>query len=202
MLRINNFVKLLLLLSVLLLVGCAPVMTTKGTAFPKMYQQKPLTILALPAINTTSSPLAKGYIVCTISGPVTNNGYYLIPTEISDEILKNEGLYDTETIQPTLYPKFKELFNADALLFTKIFKWDTSYYVIGGNVTVGLNYSLVSTATGDTLWSYSGVEKIDTTQATDYIPIARDLNYKIFNTIPDGSYSPRFNLDQNDQLVK
>jgi hypothetical protein len=218
-------ITLLLLLALILFVfGCAPVITTKGVAFPKMYQQKPLTVLALPPVNTTSSPVAKEYMICTVAQPVANNGFYVLSTELSNEILKNEGLYDTETINPSLYPKFKEMFNVDALLFSTIFKWDTSYYVVGGNVTVGLKYSLISTTTGDTLWSYYGIKKVDTTQqnqggglaglaialiataattaATDYLPIARDVNNFVFSTIPVGRYSTRHNLDQNDQLRK
>jgi len=222
--KTNKLLLLLLFLVILLFTGCAPVMTTKGTAFPNMYAQKPLTVLAMPPINTTSSPLAKEYIVCTLAGPVTNKGYYLLPIEVSNEILKNEGLYDTETINASLYPKFKELFNADALLFTNVYKWDTSYYVVGGNVKVGLKYSLVSTTTGDTLWSYMGERTVDTTErnqggglaglavalvatavktaSTDYIPIARDVNNIVFETVPAGYYSPKFNLDQSDKVKK
>jgi len=223
MLKIRNTILLLMPLSVVFW-GCAPIMTTKGVAFPKMYEQKPLTILALPPINSTSSPVAKEYVICTVAQPIANNGFYIVSTELSNEILRNEGLYDTETINPTLYPKFKEMFDVDALLFTHIFKWDTSYYVLGGNVSVGLKYSLVSTTSGDTLWNYYGIKTVDTTQqsqgsglaglavalvatavttaSTDYLPIARDINNFVFSTIPDGKYSARHNQDHNDQLKK
>lgn len=212
---------LLLLAALALLTGCAQV-STKGAAFPNMYAQKPVSILALPPVNTTSSPVAKEYVVCTIPEPVTYSGYYLIPIQVSNEILQKEGLYDTEMITPELYPKFKELFDADAVLITKIFKWDTSYYVVGGNVTVGLNYTLISTTTGDVLWSYSGVRVVDTgssnqggglaglavamvataikTATTDYIPIAKQVNTTIFSTLPKGKYNKRCGLDKNDQF--
>jgi hypothetical protein len=220
----NSIILLSGLVLLLLLTACATNQQTKATAFPKMYEQKPLTVLALPPINTTSSAVAKEYIVCTLAEPVVNKGYYLIPIELSNEILKNEGLYDAETIKPTLYPQLKELFGADALLVTKINKWDTSYYVLGGSVTVGLEYSLISTSTGDVIWTYWGEQKVDTTEqnqggglgglaaalvltavntaTTDYIPIARQINDKVFANLPAGKYSPRFGLDGEDPVAK
>jgi len=212
-----------LLAGIIFFSGCS-VASTKGSNFPRIYEEKPITILALPPINETTSPVAKEYVVCTITEPLGSTGYYLLPIAVSNEILKREGLYDTEVIDPEVYPRFKELFDVDALLFTRIFKWDTSYYVVGGEVTVGLAYNLVSTITGETLWSYYGEKTVDTTQksdagglagllisvaatavstaTTDYIPIARDINKAIFETLPRGKYSVRHGLDQNDPVQK
>lgn len=220
----KNLIKLICICFVLVfLFACTPMVTnTKAKAFEKLYEQRPLTVLALPPINTTTAPLAKEYVICTIPEPLTNAGYYLIPMITSNEILQKEGLYDTEVITPDLYPKLKELFNADAILITQIFKWNTSYYVIGGNVSVGITYTLISTSTGEELWKYSDVKTVDTTQrsqgggmiglavalaataattaSTDYVPIAKKVNDEIFSKLPAGKYSPRFNLDGNEYV--
>ncbi len=218
----RNKLILIMIMTCLLIVGCASGQYTKLSTFPKTYDEKPLTILVLPPVNVSTSALAKEYLTCTLAEPITNRGYYVIPIEVSNKILQNEGLYDTETITPGLYPKFKELFNADAVIIPKILKWDTNYFVVSGNVTVSLEYALISTTTGETLWSYSGTQIVDTTEkaqgaglgnlivaaattavrtaATDYIPIAKQVNLKIFETLPAGKYSPRYMKDQNDRV--
>ncbi len=220
----DSVVVLLIIMTFCLLFtsGCSQSLT-KGQVFPRMYEERPVTILALPPVNKTTSPVAKEYVICTITEPLGNTGYNLLPIVITNEILKIEGLYDTEVINPTLYPQFRDLFNVDALLLTEIFSWDTSYYVIGGEVTVGLNYKLVSTHTGEELWKYSGAKTVDTTKkseggglfglavalvetavttaATDYIPIAREINQSIFQNLPKGKYSPEHGLDRDDPVV-
>jgi hypothetical protein len=221
--RIHRIIILLILgaLGLLAMSGCSQGLT-KGQVYPRMYEERPVTILALPPVNKTTSPVAKEYVLCTITEPLGSTGHNLLPIMVTNEVLKIEGLYDTEIIAPELYPRFKELFDVDALLFTEIFSWDTSYYVIGGDVTVGLSYKLVSTHTGEELWKYSGEKTVDTTRksegggllglavalvetavttaVTDYIPIARDINESIFQNVPEGKYSPRHGLDQDDPV--
>ena len=220
--RNKNYLWLLLpVLALYLLSGCTTA-PTKGSLYPRLYEERPVTILALPPVNETTSPVAKEYVVCTITEPLGSTGYYLLPFAVSNEILKLEGLYDTEIISPDLYPRFRELFNVDAILYTRIFTWNTSYYVVGGDVSVGLAYNLVSTKTGETLWSYYGEKTVDTTRkseetglagvilslaataistaTTDYVPIARDINAAIFETLPRGKYSSRYDQDQDDPV--
>ena len=48
---------------------------------------------------------------------------------------------------------FGDNFGADAVLFLTIKAWDKNYVVVY-NVTVAIEYRLVSTQTGNTLWAY------------------------------------------------
>ena len=202
---------------VLILSGCATY-KNKSDFFPLMYKKKPLTILTLPPINLSTAPEAKEYFMSTLSETVSESGYYFLPMEVTTPFLKAEGLYDTEIISEEVLPQFKEYFNADAVLITKIVEWDKSYYVVGGNVTVALDFALKSTTTGKVLWSYKGkivysttgdsdngilvalIETAVKTAATDYVPIAKGINQKVFKTIPVGKYHPRNNKDQTDQV--
>jgi len=209
----------LLILTTLLLMlsGCAT-FNSKSDTFPLMYEQKPLTILTLPPINLSTAPEAKEYFMTTLSEAVSETGYYFLPLEVTTPFLKAEGLYDTEIITDEVLPQFKDYFNADAVLITKILEWDKSYYVIGGNVTVSLDFALKSTATGKDLWNYKGkivysttgdsgngllialLETAVKTAAQDYVPIAKGINQKVFQTVPFGKYHPRNNKDQADQV--
>ncbi|MDP7366081.1 MAG: DUF799 family lipoprotein [Candidatus Pacebacteria bacterium] len=209
---------IILILSLIIINGCAII--TKGEAFPKMYKEKPVSILVLPPINESTAADAKEYYSTTIAEPLSFAGYYVFPIEIVNEVLKQEGIYDTELIVDLDPSKFKEYFGADAVLFTKIIAWNTSYYVMGGNVKVHIAFDLVSTKTGETLWSYNDKLTVDTTAddnelggaaglllqlaatavqtaAQDYTPLAKKVNTTVLKTIPFGIYHTQHGTDQS-----
>jgi len=209
---------IILILSLIIINGCAII--TKGEAFPKMYKEKPVSILVLPPINESTAADAKEYYSTTIAEPLSFAGYYVFPIEIVNEVLKQEGIYDTELIVDLDPSKFKEYFGADAVLFTKIIAWNTSYYVMGGNVKVHIAFDLVSTKTGETLWSYNDKLTVDTTAddnevggvgglllqlaatavqtaTQDYTPLAKKVNTTVLQTIPFGIYHTQHGTDQS-----
>ena len=208
---------------VFLLAACGPKYITKGEAFPKMYSVRPLSVLVLPPINESTAADAKEYYCATIAEPLSLSGYYVFPIEVVSDILKNEGIYDTETLLAVPPRKFKEYFGADAVMYITIREWDTAYYVVGGNVTVHLHFLLRSTTTGEDLWQYEGKIVEDTTvtsseggliglavaiiataiktAATDYVPVAKRTNWMVLNTIPFGNYHPQYDKDRNLKAV-
>jgi hypothetical protein len=213
------FVILLVLLS-----ACVPAKVTKKDAFPEMYNERPLSILVLPPINVTTAADAKEYYLTTVAEPISYAGYYIFPIEVTSDILKSVGLPDTEIISQVHLQKFKEFFGADAVLFVKIVKWDTSYAVIAANVAVGIECVLKSTTTFKNLWQYDGVVVVDTsggsggggliglavkavitaiaTATTDYVPIARRVNHMVIGSVPYGKYHPGFDTDREVEILQ
>lgn len=220
----------LLLLLLILISACGPKYISKKDAFPNVYEERPLSILVLPPINMTTAADAKEYYATTIAEPLSFAGYYIYPIEVTTDILKNEGLYDTEILGGLPLEKFKQFFGADAVMYIKILKWDTSYRVIGGNVTVAVDCLLKSTTTGRDLWKYAGtvvkntggsggggggglggliaqivVATIETaikTATTDYIPLAKRVNIMTISSMPYGKYNPSFDKDKDAQIMK
>jgi hypothetical protein len=138
--------------------------------------------------------------------------------------MKSEGIYDTELLLNTPPQKFREYFGADGVLYIKILKWDTAYYVVGGNVTVAVEFLLRSTHTGEDLWKYDGIITVDTsgdsggagglaglvlkvvttaikTAATDYVPLAKQANSVALVSMPYGKYHPGFDKDRKIKVV-
>lgn len=213
----------LFLLLVVLLSACGPEHISKKDAFPNMYEERPLSILVLPPINMTTAADAKEYYATTIAEPLSFAGYYIYPIEVTTDILKNEGLYDTEILEGLPPEKFKQFFGADAVMYIKILRWNTSYYVIGGNVTVAVDCLLKSTTTGRDLWKYDGTIVVDTTggsgggglaglivkvvatavqtATTDYVPIAKRANIITISSMPYGKYHPNFDKDRDAQII-
>ncbi|MGO9613069.1 MAG: GNA1162 family protein [Dissulfurispiraceae bacterium] len=223
----RNFLRTTVLLASLLcifmLFACAPEKISKKDAFPGMYQETTLSILVLPPINESTAADAKEYYSATIAEPLTYMGYYVFPVEVVMDVMKNEGAYDTETLMNLPPQKFKEYFGADAVMYIRITQWDTSYYVIGGHVSVGVALDLKSTTTGAELWSYKGVMRVNTSGSTsggvggllagiivtaiktatqDYVPVARLANAMVISTMPCGKYHPLHGQDQGSQVIK
>lgn len=223
-----NLIKKIPVLSILLSIaimvaGCAPKATTKGEEFPRMYEETPLTILILPPMNESTAADAKQYYATTVQEVLSYWGYYVFPYEVTSDILKMEGIYDAELIRNVPLAKFREYFGADAVLFTTIKKWDLRYMVLASNLTVSIDEELKSTKTDQTLWSYNGTVVVDlsggntggglggliakaiitaaSSAMADYVPYARQANYRALSSFPFGKYHPNFMTDQSMQFI-
>lgn len=198
-------------------------MTTKFAEFPGIYEERPRSILILPPMNESTAADAKEYYSTTIQEPLSFSGYYTFPYEITTDILKMEGVYDAELLRDVPLGKFREYFGADAVLFTAIKQWDLSYIVIASTLTVSIDAELKSTKTDRVLWAYNGTVVVDlsggaggggvggliakviiaaiNTALADYVPYAKQANYRALSSFPYGAYHPDFNKDRLMEIV-
>jgi hypothetical protein len=208
-----------------LLGGCASrVIVTKAQKFPRMYQEKPLTVFVLPPINSTTAADAKEYYTTAIPQPLAFAGFYVLPVELTTELLKSQGLYDTELLVNQPLNRFGEYFGADAVLFTEIKKWHKSYAVLAASLTVTIDAKLKSTQSNEILWEYSGTIVADLSgqsssgnplvdlvakavitginaAASDYVPYAQLATTQLLKTVPFGKYHARAGQDGPEKLV-
>ncbi len=203
---------------VLTLTGCKTTpLSTKGEAYQAIYQQQPRSIVVVPAINLSTAADAPALYLTTIAQPLSEAGFYVMPVPIVKQMLNMQGVIDGAELRSADMTKFNLLFGADAVLFVTINKWDTNYYVTGGNVTVGASFELISTTTSESLWlqqrtvvyntsGNSGNLLVDliataiSTAVTDYVPIARTVNQQVIVDLPKGPYHPKFMKDQGDKV--
>ena len=208
-------------LFIILLISCTGAQfETKKEAFPAMYDERqPLSIVVVPAINNTTAVEASNYFNVTITEPLSNFGYYTMPVEIVRDIFLKEGVVDSTMIKGLPASIFRKNFGADAVLFVTINKWDTTYAVLAANVSVGLEYVMLSTDTNEIIWQYSSTQVVDTTAdatgfilmdilttaiqtaVTDYVPIAKTANYQAFVALPHGQYSKLHGTDMDEDVV-
>lgn len=224
---INKNTYLLLIIMTLLgisLSACAPKMVTKADKFPLLYEESPASILILPPMNESTAAEAKDYYATTIQEPLSLSGYYVFPYEITTEILKMEGIYDTELMKDLPLQKFREYFGTDAVLFTTIKKWNLSYMVLAANLTVSVDCELKSTKSNATIWQYNGTVVVDlsggrtdasivgliakvivtaiSSARVDYVPHARQANYMALNTLPYGKYHSLYGKDREQKFIE
>jgi len=219
--QLKNFI--IVISSIIVFSGCGVVsksLITKAELYPKIYEDTPLSILVLPAKNTTTSVDATNHFRYTITKPLAEKGYYVFPVHLVDNFFKSENLSDAELIREIPIKKLKEIFNADAVLYVDINAWDTNYAVLASSVDVGLSFSLVSTNTEKEIWhnnaysySFSGGNNgggivglivsaikaaINTT--IDYTELANVSNGAGVGIMPVGKYHKRFHEDNQDLI--
>lgn len=225
MLRINTILSTgLILLLGMMLSGCVVQQTTKLAEFPQMYEEDPASILILPPINESTDAEAKDYYSTTIPIPLLLHGYYVFPYELTAEILKQEGIYDSELLRDIPLNKFYDYFGADAVLFTTIKKWDLSYVILASSLTVSIDCAIKSTHTSNTLWSYNGKVVVDLsggngggdglagliiqavvtaaqTASADYVRHARTATHRAMGALPYGRYHALYKQDMKHKIV-
>lgn len=205
----------------LLLLVCHSCATSSGLTraanYPKMYEEKPVTVLVMPPINKTTTVEAKEYFYYTVNTALCEAGYYVVSPFLAMELFKAESAYDSELfIDRDDLKIFGKVFNADALLFTEINSWDKSK--LAGKIVVDVDYILKSVQSNEVLFRRNGNLTLDTSVSTSgggvfgalvgmvatalstteagKVRAARNCNYYIFKDIPRGRYDAAFEKDQ------
>lgn len=182
---------------------------TRGSNYPNMYKENPVTLLVMPPINKTTHVEAKEYFYTTLAQPLCDKGYYVISPFLAMEMFRGESAYDSEQFINGSLDPFRNVFGADAVLFTTINSWSKS--TLGGSITVNIEYELKSTRTRETLFKRAGQLTVDTsvtsdsnklgdilfslassainTALTDKIVAARRCNNYVLRDLPVGKYS-------------
>lgn len=205
----------------LLMSSCAE-QITRGTQYPKMYEEKPLSIVVMPPINQTNNVEAKDFFYTTLYAPLCEKGYYVYSPMMTMEMFQSESAYDSEMFIEGNLAQFRNILGADAAMFTIIKSWKRNN--VGGVLTAGIEYILRSTKTGETLYQREGLIKVDTsihsggggllgtlidiaataasTAATDKVVAGRRCTLFVLSDMPVGKYSPMFDKDQSQPAGK
>lgn len=207
---------ILCMIALCLLSSCSITQITRGSAYPKMYEEKPTTILVMPPINNTNAVEAKDYFYTSLAQPLIEKGYYVLSPFLAMNVLQEESAYDSEMFIDANLKPFNTIFGADIALFTIINKW--SKVTLGNMISVDIEYIFKSTKTNEVLFKRQGIINVDTsvntggnsayaalidmalsaanTALTDKVIAARRCNVYVLRDLPSGVYSPLFGIDQ------
>lgn len=195
----------------LVLTGCvAPPVKKDMSAFTAA---APRSILVVPVVNKSLDVDAPNYVLTTLPVPLASKGYYVFPVNTTKFVLEQEGFYEGDRIHNEPPSALAKLFDADAILYVTIHRWDAQYAIFATTVTVEFEYRMVS-RDGTDIWSEK--QKMEYTPqdynsgsalgllisaainaavaraAPNYMPLAQQANRKAFllspNAIPDGPY--------------
>ncbi|KVU08324.1 hypothetical protein WK60_22200 [Burkholderia ubonensis] len=147
--------KLLSVLSIVaLLSACAqPAKRPDYTAFKK---SQPRSILVMPPLNETNDVTATYGMLSQMTQPLAEAGYYVVPVAVMDETFKQNGLTNAAEIQNASPAKLREIFGADAVLYSKVTQYGSVYQIVDSTTVVAASAKLVDLKTGDVLWQGNG----------------------------------------------
>ena len=195
------------------LMGCVTQPTKKDMS--AFQAAAPRSILVVPTINKSLDVDAPNYVLAALPVPIAEKGYYVFPVNTTKHVLEQEGYYEGERIHQQSTPTLAKLFDADAVLYVSINRWDAQFALLTTVVTVEFDYRLVS-KDGVELWKENKrmqyqpqnnntgnpmamlivavVNAAMTRAAPNYMPLTQQANQQVFilgpNAIPNGPYLP------------
>lgn len=193
-------------LSLCLLAGCVTRAAKKD--FSAFEAAAPRSILVVPVVNKSLDVDAPNYVLTTLPIPLAEKGYYVFPVNTSKFVLEQEGFYEGDRVHMMPPESLAKLFDADAILYVTIHRWDAKYVVFSTQVTVEFEYRIVG-RDGAELWkdrqrmvyvpqnnSHSSllgmlISAALARAAPNYMPLTRQANFQAFygsGGIPVGPY--------------
>lgn len=143
----------------LLFAGCVTVPPKDYTLFR---QSKPRSILVLPPANESNEVIASYSMLTTVTRPLSELGYYVLPVVMADHLLRENGMALPAEMHQAPLEKLQSVFGADAVLYITIEKYGSKYQVFASNTLVFARAKLLDARTGAELWqgrvntTYSG----------------------------------------------
>lgn len=218
--KIIYIASLLLLVNFLSGCGSAPIKITKYDYSPEFYSHHPKSILVLPAVNTTTAADAADQFRYTITKPLTEQGYYVLPVHLVDSFFKQENLPEAELIRNISIKKLKNIFGVDSILYVDIINWDTMYAIIESTVDVGINFSLIDTKSEKEIWQGNIIARSGNKAGTgsiaeliagmidaainttvDYTELSSKVNKTAFRNFPFGPYHKEYRQDSESKVA-
>ena len=132
-----------------LLGGCVTVPPKDYSLFQR---SNPLTILVLPPTNESTEVIAPYSVLTTVTQPLSERGYYVIPVMLADHLLKENGLVLPGEMHQAPLDKLREVFGADVVLYITIEQYGSKYQLIASNTFVRARARLVDARDGTEIW--------------------------------------------------
>ncbi len=133
----------------LLFSGCATRVPYDYSAFK---QSRPASMLVLPPVNDSTDVKATSGVMSTVTAPLAEAGYYVLPVSMVDETFKQNGLTTPNDIQEVSAAKLRQIFGADAAVYIRVKEYGTKYYVFGSESRVTVEGRIVDLRNGALLW--------------------------------------------------
>ena len=187
----NRFIRLLALFSitVFFITGCAQQPAYDYSAFKAA---KPRSILILPPKNSSPDVTASYAMLSQMTQPIAEAGYYIVPVALMDSAFKENGVHNAAEAQAISPVKLREIFGADAALYTEITEYGTSYKIISSETAVTAKAQLIDLRSGAVLWSGSARASSAENQNNGNNGLAgmliKALVDQVVNNLTDNSY--------------
>ena len=188
---VHRSLRLVLGVGVALLLGaCATKPPYDYTAFK---QSRPQSMLVLPPVNDSADVKATSGVMATVTVPLAEAGYYVMPVSMVDETFKQNGLTTPNDIQEVSAAKLREIFGADAAVYLRVKDYGTRYLIVGSDTRVTVEGKIVDLRNGAVIWegraTASSQESESNNQAGLVGLLVKAVVTQIIGTVTDASFN-------------
>ena len=138
--------------------GCQTIEPYDYTA---LKQSKPRSIVVIPPRNNSIEVNAPYVYLSTLTRPLAEKGYYVLPVAVIDQFLRENGLPTPAEMNTIALEKIDQHMGADAVLYITINEWGQKFQLISSVNRVAADLKLVDVKTGVILWESTAVATQD-----------------------------------------
>lgn len=169
--------------------ACATTAPYDYTAFR---QSRPRSLLVLPPVNDSKEVQATNGVMATVTAPLAEAGYYVLPVSMVDETFRQNGLHTPNDIAEVSAAKLHQIFGADAAVYIRVKDYGTRYLVLGSETRVTVEGRIVDLRSGALLWegkaTASSQESEGQSQGGLVGLLVKAIVVQIVGTVTDASF--------------
>ncbi|MFH2013271.1 MAG: GNA1162 family protein [Pseudomonadota bacterium] len=184
-------------------IGCVP--GIPHTLVPDYQSKIPTSVAVLPVQNETVDMDAPQLFRPKLLNIICYKGYVSPSVEEIDSKLAEKDIREAGQLNTMSPQEIGKLLNVDAVLYSTVTDWSTTFLVVYASIKVGARFQLIDTKTGEQLWESQhiasekkfGTDKDAITQNVGfaalkrYDPYAQAVINMSFSTLPNGhKYAP------------
>ena len=183
---------------IILLAGCAG--GAPRSRVPAYKGTPPRSIAVLPVMNETVNLKAPEAFRSLVQQKITMKGYETPAIPYLDKRLQQKGIHEAGQVHSLTPQALGELLGVDALLYTTVTEFSTTYLVAYASITVAARFELKDAKTGEKLWESERQAKesklaLDEKSRSDalkfaalqaYTPYCQRVTNACFATLPNG----------------
>ncbi|MFA4910415.1 MAG: GNA1162 family protein [Desulfobacteria bacterium] len=178
--------------------GCVP--GIRHTLVPDYQSKTPTSVAVLPVQNETVDMDAPQLFRPKLFNIIPYKGYLSPPITEIDSKLAEKDIREAGQLNSMTPQEIGKLLNVDAVLYSTVTEWSTTYLVAYASVKVGAKFKLVDSKTGEQLWEseHAVVERrvgLDRDELIKnvafaalkrYDPYVQNVVNTAFSTLPNG----------------
>ncbi len=187
-----------------------PKKVPRSEAYPKIYIEQPKSLLVLYPWNRSEYRQASEMAYTSCVKELSQKGYYLPSALVFMDEIKKDTLLSTQFVNIDKIKECKTLYNVDAVMLLTIYRVEKPWW--STNINVVAHYDLISTSTGDTLFTRHADFNYDSpmplkTKNNDklitepevslYLGLFEQMQKYVLLDMPVGPYHENYGKDKN-----
>ncbi len=186
-----------------------PKKVEREVSYHLMYQEKPKTIMVMYPWNRSKEQFADEMFYVSVCKELVNKGYYVLPALPALDAYKADTMFNSRYCEQSDSRKYLKSHGVDAVLYITIYSVKKEWWTT--NVNMNAQYDLISTKTGETLFSRHSDFNYDSQlppksksdnglisdeKENNYLGISEQMQTYTFSDFPIGPYHKDYLMDQ------